>query len=267
MRINLPEEWRDDRVLGFFTRHFVPIYLDFRRGDEVLDLVLSAFAFSVLGRWLLMTAGHCITDVETLRNAGWQINRARLMDGLNARAEYLLSVPFDYDSFHPTMLGADRTFDYGIFIPTLTAIQAMKANHVVPLEEAAWDYKERDFGLYKLLGAPNQRVGKGYSDRMGVTTMFQRVDRLKRRPEGFPETNAPMFYGKLRGDPRVKLHGMSGGPIFGFVSESGRQQYWLVAMQVSTMRTKYISGMLMKPLGEFIHRRAKELAPRKSRSL
>jgi hypothetical protein len=49
----LPESWRDDRALGFFTRHFVPIYLDLRWGDKQCEMLLSGFAFSALGRWVL----------------------------------------------------------------------------------------------------------------------------------------------------------------------------------------------------------------------
>jgi len=90
----------------------------------------------------------------------------------------------------------------------------------------------RAFAIYKILGVPAELVEKRGADGRGLTAMFQRVDRLKGRPEGFSKTDAPMFYGKLRGDPRVKLHGMSGGPILGFETESGRQRYWLVAMQV-----------------------------------
>lgn len=215
-----------------------------------------------------MTAGHCITEVQRFRESGWEIQRARLMDGLNARAEHSHSVPFDYESFHPTMLGADATCDYGVLIPTRTAVLAMQANNVVPFAEGSWDYdEEHAFAVYKILGVPAELVEKRGADGRGLTAMFQRVDRLKRRPEGFSKTDAPMFYGKLRGDPRVKLHGMSGGPIIGFETESGRQRYWLVAMQVSAVRTKYISGMLMKPLGEFIHRRAAELTANTSQSV
>lgn len=261
MNITLPEDWRDDEVLGFFTRHFVPIYIDLRRGRETHDFILSAFAFSILGRWLLMTAGHCVTHIEKLRATGWEIERARLMDGLNARAQHVHSVPFDYDSFRPMMLSHDPTCDYGALFPTQMAVRAMQANHVVPFAEGSWHYNdEREFAVYKILGVPDDLVERKHPDRRGVTTMFQRVDRLKRRPEGFPKTNAPMFYGKLRGDPLVKLQGMSGGPIIGFEKETGPAQYWVVAMQVSTVRTKYISGMLMKPLGEFIRKKIESSA-------
>jgi hypothetical protein len=264
MALRLPEAWRDDEVLGFFNRHLVPIYLDLRRGEQEHQMVLSAFVFSAFGRWLLMTAGHCITDVGKLRNDGWKVNRARLLDGLNSNAEHPLTVPFDYDSFRPTMLGVEETFDYGILIPTVMAVQAMQANKVVPLAEGSWDHEDREFGLYKILGVPNDLVAKSHIDLKGIGTMFQRVDRLKKRPEGFAKTKAPMFYGKLRGDPIVKLKGMSGGPIFGFVNEEGGQQrYWLVAMQVSTVRTKYISGMLIRPLGRLIQQMAKDLQKKK----
>jgi hypothetical protein len=255
----LPERLRDNQSVGFFTRHLVPIYLELRKGDAAHQMVLSAFAFAALGRWMLVTAGHCITYIEELRACGWHVEKARLLDGLNAQAKHERAYPFDYDSFRPTMLGADPTFDYGILIPTRTAALAMKANNVVPFSEASWGQKRRDFEVYKVLGVPAQLVGSN-PNALNITTVFQRLDRLKRRPEGFAETEAPMFYGRLLGDSRVKLQGMSGGPIIGFVDEGGRQRYWLVAMLVSTVRTKYVSGMLMQPLGRFIHERAQAFA-------
>lgn len=172
----LPEEWTDDETLGFFNRHLVPLYFDMRRGDEErYETVWTAFVLSVRGRWLLMTAGHCITEMEEHRAAGWHIERARLMDGLNAGAGYLQGVPFDYDSFRPAKLGPDVTHDYGLLVPTDTAVLAMRANRVVPFTDALWDHEDREFELYKLLGVPADLLAKKEPDATSIATLFQKI--------------------------------------------------------------------------------------------
>ena len=249
----LPQEWQDPETLGFFTRHLVPIYFEVVLGDAHTPRIWSAFVFSVKDRWLLMTAGHCITQVERERKAGCKIVNCRLLDGLNSRASHERPIPFDYDDFRPTMLGAHYTCDYGVLIPTSNAIALLRANHVVPFTEASWNHDITDFEVYKVLGVPDaltRLLGEG---KWNITTLFQRVKRLKKRPTGFEKTDAPMFYGRLMGDPLVKLQGMSGGPILGFINEAGRHRYWLVGMQVSALRSRYISGMLMRQLGNLIY--------------
>jgi hypothetical protein len=249
----LPEEWRDPEVLGFFNRHLVPVYFEVVLGDVRRPRVWTAFVFSVKNRWLLITAGHCITEVQREREAGCKIVSCKLLDGLNSQAPHELPIPFDYDDFRPTMLGAHHTFDYGVLIPTSNAIALLKTNHIVPFAEASWDHEITDFDVYKFLGVPSALSRFLGAGNWNITTLFQRVRRLKRRPTGFEKTDAPMFYGRMMGDPRVKLQGMSGGPILGFVNDSGRHRYWLVGMQVSALRGRYISGMLMRPLGRLIY--------------
>jgi hypothetical protein len=237
-----PREWSDDETLGFFNRHFVPIQFDVRLGDQRKRVLWSAFPLSIRNRWLLMTAGHCIDEMKEWRAAGSQIERARLMDGLNASAKHLLSVPFDYDSFHPAKLGPDITHDYGILIPNDLAIRSMLSNGVVPFTEKAWDDEDHEFDFYKVLGAPAALVRAVDNDATSIGTMFASVDRLKDRPEDLPETTAPTFYGELCGDPGIKLKGMSGGPILGFFTDDNGRHFRLVAMQVSALRGKYVAG-------------------------
>jgi hypothetical protein len=50
---------------------------------------------------------------------------------------------------------------------------------------------------------------------------------------------------------------MSGGPILSFKDkcDDGTARYWLPAMQVSQIRgSKYISGIRMAPLGDFMRK-------------
>jgi hypothetical protein len=252
---SLPEDWRDDKVVGHFLRYVVPIYLDLRHADRPpIQVIFTAFIFSVRDRWLLMTAGHCITEIEQCRADGYEIHECNLLDSLGSDAVHAEPVPLNYDSAKPTHLGTDPTYDYGMLVLPLNVRALLEANNVRPFTEAHWEDKLEQPDFHKLLGLPSERVLVAAENRRSVTAMFPAVEKLDGRPEdeGFPETNAPMFYGRLKGDLLTKVQGMSGGPILAVKAADGKLHYRLVAMQVSAVRSKYISGMMMRPLGKLI---------------
>src|SRR5947209_2502294 len=83
---NLPAR-RDDKLVKFFHRHVVPIYFAFKKGDRRSCCLVTSFVMSVHNQWFLMTAGHCIKDIEQNLRAGYAIERCRLVDcvGIGAR--------------------------------------------------------------------------------------------------------------------------------------------------------------------------------------
>ena len=82
-----PERAND--VLGFFNRHLVPIYPEIHLADKIARRIWTAFVFSVHS-WMLMTAGHCITEVERERVGGAKVLNCKLLDGLHCQGLILL---------------------------------------------------------------------------------------------------------------------------------------------------------------------------------
>jgi len=250
--LQLPNEWRNDELLQFLLRHVVPIYFRLQKDGERHDVVFTAFLFSVYDRWLLMTAGHCITNMMVWRAYGYRIAACRLLDSFGTDARFKdHPVPFDYDESEPTPLGIHPTWDYGVlFISDNTRAQ-LEANSVVPFTEAFWQPLTDKIETYRLIGIPEVLIEAKTSDRFTFNPLSARVEKIDERPEGFEETNAPMFYGRLPTNPLPSLKGLSGGPILAFAHVDGELRYWLHAMQVSALGD-YISGMLMQPLGRFL---------------
>lgn len=58
-----------------FMQHVVGIYCDFLVDRERPQVVYTGFLFSVEGRWMLITAGHCITYIEQIRATGGELRR------------------------------------------------------------------------------------------------------------------------------------------------------------------------------------------------
>ena len=65
---------------------------------------------------------------------------------------------------------------------------------------------------------------------------------LDHRPEGFPKTDIPLFYGRAVLDTKItNIEGMSGGPIFGFYkNEKNELRYWLIALQSTWLKNAHI---------------------------
>jgi hypothetical protein len=216
----LPPEWRNDPFLRFFMQHVVPIYFQLRKGKEQRGVLFTGFLFSVHDNWLLMTAGHCITRMEEWRAAGWDLAYARLVDSLGTNARFQdHAVPFDYDASEPQNLGRHYTFDYGVlFIDDLTRAQ-LAANQCVPFTEQFWAASTEPVEDYQLFGLPEELTFETAPNRIKLSPVAMRVQRLEERPEGFPPTEAQMFYGRLPTNPLRSLRGMSGGPILAFGRE------------------------------------------------
>lgn len=250
----MPSRPDSETEARYFMRHVVPIYFDFRKDGESKQFVQTSFAFSVYGRWLLMTAGHCITDIGQIRALGWRLEKCRLLDCLALNARYEEPVPFDYDGAQPRMLCNNPTWDYGIMFPAENTCRLLSANGVVPFDEKWWVEEPQTADAYFLFGVPEESVTAS-PNHVSLGPVMARLERLDEPPEGFCQTDAPMFYGALIEYPLSRLRGCSGGPILSFAEipeGQGRAHYWVHAMQVSALRGKYVSGVRMQPLGHFL---------------
>jgi hypothetical protein len=254
-----------EREARYYMRHVVPIYFHVRKGSDERQFVHTAFAFSVAGCWVLMTAGHCITEIERARAAGYELVKCRILDTLGVNAKYTEPVPFDYDAADPVRICHDEAWDYGAMFPTDNTCMLLRANGVTPFDEQWWIGEPDDVDAYFVIGAPAETTTAS-AGGVKLTAAMARVAPLTKRPDGFCETNAPMFYGELLDNPLSSLKGMSGGPILSFKHNcgDGTGRYWLHAMQVSQISgSKSISGIRMAPLGDFM----KKVAEGKHRDL
>jgi hypothetical protein len=165
-------------------------------------------------------------------------------------------VPFDYDAASPMSICHDEAWDYGVMFPSDNTCMLLRANGVTAFDEQWWIGEPDDVDAYYLCGAPAE-ITTASAGGVKLGAAIARVAPLTKRPDGFCETNAPMFYGELLDNPLSSLRGMSGGPILSFKDkcDDGTARYWLHAMQVSQIRgSKYISGIRMAPLGDFMRK-------------
>jgi hypothetical protein len=209
---------------------------------DTQNFVVTAFVLSVGSEWFLITAGHCIHDIERLTHEfGYQITQCYLLDSMGLGGKHHDPIPFDYESASPTCLSEHREFDYGILSLSSYYKRLLETNNVQALHEEVWKKQPTKVDFYMLLGVPFELM-KVDPNTVNVTTTLHKVEVLSQRPDDFPDTNIPLFYGQIRlGETVTNIEGMSGGPIFGFYqNDKSELRYWLIAIQSRWLPASHI---------------------------
>jgi len=251
----------DDDLVAFFMRHVVPVFFTFERGTDSHSAVVTAFVLSVADQWFLVTAGHCIEEIEELTTkGGHRIAKCYLIDSLGLGAKHRDLIPFSYQSVRPVHFNDDANFDYGFIALSPYYRELLEKNNVQSLNEEVWKHQPPSADFYMLLGIPGELV-KVDSENVELSPILFRVKPLHERPDGFVETDMPLFYGYIDlGQAINSLGGTSGGPVFAFrQNEQGQLRYWLTALQSRWLpRSRYIVACPTRLLGDFLETVLKE---------
>lgn len=244
----------DGRLVEYFHRHVIPIYFDLKKDNNHHCFIITSFVMSVYNQWFLVTAGHCIEDIEKLLNAGYQISKCRLIDSMGTGALHRDPIPFDYEDSGATKMCYDPKYDYGLIFLSDHYVDLLRSNKVVPMTEEVWEKQPSKPDFFALIGIPEE-LSDSSVDIAHVASTFHIVEEYPRRPAFFENTEAPTFFGKISlPESMTTIAGMSGGPILSFKrSESGHHKYWLHAVQSRWIKSeKAVAACLMRPLGIFL---------------
>jgi hypothetical protein len=244
----------DNDLVSFFHRHVVPVCFTFQKQKATSTFVVTTFVLSVSEHWFLITAGHCIQEIETWIENGYEIAHCYLIDSLGLGATHQEPIPFVYRDSYPVCLSDEHAFDYGIMRLSPYYRQLLQANNVQPLNEEVWKKQPTNIDFYILLGIPAELV-KVDPSNIEIAATLHPIEPIAERPEGFTEVDAPLFYGRIiLGNEITSIKGMSGGPIFAFKkNENGELRYWLTALQSRWLpQSHYIAACPTKLLGHFL---------------
>jgi hypothetical protein len=247
----------DDPMVRFFHRHLAPILFTISKDDAEHQFVVTAFVLSVEDKWFLVTAGHCLREIEEYKSHRYTVSSCALIDSLGTDPKDDYSIPFAYELASPQYLSQDLEYDYGIIALSTYYREHLQMQGIHPLTERVWDNLPDSFHSYKLLGIPYELL-EITPHLIRVITTLHNIDPLQEWPEDIEEPSSPQFLGKIAlGDGLNSIRGTSGGPIFGFKKdESGHFRYWLVALQSRWLRrSRIIIGCPMKLLGDFLRYR------------
>jgi len=214
----------------------------------------STFVISIYDQWLLVTAGHCIEEIDATIRKGYKIERSRLVDTMGLGAKSSEPIPFDLEGSSRMKLSENEKYDYGLIYVNDMYRSLLEKNGVEALTEQVWQLQPKIIDSFHLIGVPHE-FSEFKSEELLITTTMHVIDEIPERPPEFEQTEAPTFYGKIRiGDSMKTITGMSGGPIFSIrTSQNGEMKYWLHAVQSRWIPSKrYIAACLMRPFGIFI---------------
>lgn len=223
----------DFDLLDHLLRHLVPIFFLWGRDSTEHEYIITAFAFSVSGNWFLVTAGHCLRDVEErIEDRGFSIKECSLVDYFGAQASFDQAIPFSYKTSSAAYFGDFPDGDYGVIPLSAYYRELLERNGVQPLDEEVWEKQPQSFEAYMMLGIP-WRLSDVRESTTTSTAVLVPVERMHSQPANVPETDLPMFYGTIPNDDSISdIEGMSGGPVFGFGRGSdSKPRYWLVGLQ------------------------------------
>lgn len=246
---------KEDELVRFFSRHVPALSFTFEKGQDVQTITVTTFILSVLDNWFLITAGHCIREVEAMTNEyGYELTRCQLIDSLGLGVKDFIPIPFAYKNSLPICLSDDFAFDYGVMTLSPYYKELLKANNMQALTEEVWKFQPSKIDFYMLLGIPAELV-KVDSETIEIFSTLHTVEPVDEKPEGFTHVDAPLFYGRIALDEEMtSIKGMSGGPIFAFHhNEKGELRYWLIALQSRWLKdSQYIAACPTKLLGDFL---------------
>jgi hypothetical protein len=197
----------------------------------------SGFVVSLYNRWLWVTAGHIIKDLNRqVRRGELGIVHSCFADYYGAAADASFPIPFDYGDEVRFWKDDDALgLDFGVIPIRPHYRRLMEKNGIQALEQDSWEeLRSLKFDSYALLGFPQELFderrrpsGTGGTIIGGVRPVLMFAKESDALPRTKPVPTHPWLALELRDKKEVKnLNGMSGGPIFGFRHREGKPPHY-----------------------------------------
>jgi hypothetical protein len=238
------------QILAYFGNHLVSLagsYVEIdvagRDVGQEKFFAYSGFIMSVRGVWCLVTAGHCLENLDQpLRAKRIRLTNCVLADYFGDAPRVREPMPFDYDgaqalAVHDLAAG----LDFGLLPLRPFYRMSLEANGIRAISEENWVAQEPDAcDFFAILGLPECLVSDPsalvpHGDRVAgvVSPTLVWVNPVRLPPDEIPPATFPWFIGRVGCATALpSIVGMSGGPIFGFKKgEDGMLRYWIVAVQ------------------------------------
>ena len=214
----------------YFCRHLVCLGGNLQDLDEkgkakggIKSFACSAFVLVIRDRWFLLTAGHCMKDIDYgLKNRLFRLVDCFVLSGFGPKVTThpVAKEPiyFGYEETPKGYLDQDG-LDFGLLDlggPGDYLRTHLEKNEVEPVREENWRVPlDLHFDWYIMLGFPQEFTDVG---ELSPTMVY--VHKLDELPDDVEPTEWPRFPGRLSENFSLKsLKGMSGGPIYGFNRE------------------------------------------------
>lgn len=252
-------QYDEANVVSFFSQHLVPIVFTFRSRDRGLNVsvAITTCVMSVREQWFLVTAGHCIRQINDKLNS-FELSSCELVDSFGVDAINHHTIPFEYNT-EIIFFSESYPIDYAAIPLSPYYVRLLDFNKIVALNEETWRKQPKSVYSYVLLGIPEQL--SHFEHGIDLSPILIPVKEVKEKPPAFDDDEGNVLFGSIMVDD-LSIKGMSGGPILSiYQNEIGEMRYFLTAIQSRwNSATGEIAACFARSLGEFIDSIYQELS-------
>jgi hypothetical protein len=249
-------------VLRHAMKHVLPVYVHFEREAKLHAALFTSTVIAYRGHWLLLTAGHCLTDVQRMLNQGWTLKRCRFIDALSPGTpsdKLPMSVPYAYEATPPLILYDDeRGIDYGAKIIDRLTCETLAAHGIEAIDERYWHASAPAGALKHVIVGVSGELSSASDHVAKVVAVNVPVEEVEDVPDGLA-ASALRWYGRVLDSGKLtSLEGISGGPLFSItMDEDGDHlSLWLRGIQSAQppqfRNRPFVAAMLLQPLADWI---------------
>lgn len=220
---------------------------------------LSTFAYVDDEQWYLLTAGHIVEDLlEGLVRGKFRIVHSYLADYVSRVGANRMLLPFPVDPYSiPFIYDDGLAVDFACIPLSEIFRRNLEVNGVVPVTtDNLSDPEPEKIASHWIIGLPREvsrELNNSTEDCNELVRSLAVVmvpieaveDKSQLRPGILSRESQkplPSFMGRITVEPNFDINGMSGGPVFGLISQDeSRMTYSLVAIQNSWYPTSRIT--------------------------
>ena len=159
----------------------------------------------MLGIWYLMTAGHCITEIEKARRKGYDA-KFLLLDSLGPQKKFRQPIRIDNGDYAYIDIDIDHSADYAaIHLHDFT--RRLEATGIRALDRRVWQLQPARVEDFGLVGIPDELLERRERS-IGTTTKFYSVEPPRTRRASTGASRSPLH---------KRIHGSTRWPSGTFV--------------------------------------------------
>ncbi|MGO9465427.1 MAG: hypothetical protein ACLQVF_14890 [Isosphaeraceae bacterium] len=148
-----------DDVIKYLGKHLVALACRQSVGNPTVahTFFIVGFVVSVADEWFMVTAGHCLADLEKAFRAGG-VQAIKLIDYMGTGAIDFTPHFFDYGKEPRCWFDEDNGVDFGFVHLRPYYRRLLEANRVVAMDEIQWKRQPpaSDLEVCWMLGIPSQ---------------------------------------------------------------------------------------------------------------
>lgn len=204
----------------------------------------SGFVIELGGDWYLVTCGHVFRGLRKYLAAHPQLLHTFVVHGgFGTFAVDRGLLRFDYRE-PDFCVHREEGLDFGALKLTIAERAALARNRIIAVSEAVWDQDvPPQFSAFAVLGLPRQNMDLDTPGEAGIQPVFLRIEPYAGVEPQYAHQTDPMRYFRVMepSRPDLDVKGMSGGPVFAFWEQPGKDvQVIVCGMQSAWLPSKLI---------------------------